>query len=203
MSVKQVLSTLLAVLGGLAVLAVLAAAAWLLLFDNQGAGSGPAPHEEAGELDAVEGTAVNIHLAHQERTPEDFTNLDVVERTTERSDVAAFSVEEMISGPTEEEADQGLYSELEVEPDSQSSCGGDDFQLEVEEGTFLVRMCRPTQNYGSGESDSIAVAQIAQTFSQFPDVEQTVVLDHEQRCFGDTSGQNDDCYQDLPESLRP
>ena len=80
--------------------------------------------------------------------------------------------------------------------------GGDDFAIEADEGAILIWMCRDALNYGDAHSDSVAVSQISQTMSQFPDARELFVFDKNRNCYGDTAGENA-CYERLPAGITP
>lgn len=203
MNVGKIVSIAFAVLGGLAILAIIVGAVWIFWLDDTPESlKGTMPHEEAATGDIENRVAVNLHFGHKDRTPDELANLEVVERTTSRSDLIAYTLEAMIEGPSEEEEKRGFYSELELASDSQSTCGGDDFQVDEAKGTFLVQICRETTNFGSTSGDVTALSQVAQTLSQFPDVERTVVLGPQENCLGEPSDDNQ-CYEDLPDRLTP
>ena len=199
---------LLAILGVMVLGAAAAGAVWLYGNGNdEDTDRGDqridqAAEEEVDEAEEDAMITVDIHFADEERTQTDFTDVVAVERETDRQDVAAFSLEQMIEGPNEDEQADGLFSELELAADSESACGGEDFSIETEDGVFVVWMCRMPENYGTTGGDAIAMTQITETMSQFPEVEDTVVLDMDRNCFGDRSGQNR-CYDDLPEGIEP
>lgn len=200
MSVKKIMSIILAVVGGLAVLGAIGFLVWALVM---GGNDETALPEEALEgQDYTPEVAVNIYFGHEEQTAEDYSNLAEARRSTPRSDLIAYTMEEMIAGPDEEERARGLFSELEVDDTQNSACGGDDFAIEADNDAFLIWLCRETINYGDGHADSVAVSQIYQTMSQFPDVGELFVFDRERNCYGDTEGVNE-CYERLPSGITP
>ena len=200
MNIKKILSGLLAVFGGLAVVAVIIGGVWFLFFDDDPGVDTSLP-DEALEGAGEEMVAVNVSFGDEAVTAQDPVALRDAERTTDRSDLIAFSIEEMIEGPDDGERDSGLYTELAMDEGSESICDGEDFSIDGEDGTFLIQLCRETINYGEGDADITALSQITQTLSQFPDVEQSVVLDLDSNCFADSDANT--CYDSLPESLMP
>lgn len=200
MSAKKIFSTLLAVAGGVAVLGALGFLAWALIMSGDDNGTG-LPEEALNGEEASTEIVTNVYFGDDE-TREDFSALGEVQRTTDRTDLIAYTMEEMIAGPTEEERSSGLYSELMIDEAEESTCGGDDFTIEADGGAILVWMCKDAHNYGDGHSDSVAVSQISQTMSQFPDVEELFVFDKNRNCYGDTEGENA-CYERLPAGITP
>jgi len=195
MSIKKIGSILLAAFGGIVLIGGIGVLAWAFISDS---GTSGIPTPETGEVGEPE-VLVNIHFGDEERTPQDPVDLAVIERSTSRNDLIAYTLEEMIAGPTEEEQQDGLYSELILAADSESNCDGD-FRIDNDETTFVVQLCRDTENYNDNDANIVTIAQILQTMSQFPDAEDVVILDRDDNCFGDTSGDND-CLDRIPSAL--
>ena len=200
MNVKKILSGLLAVFGGLAVVAVIIGGVWFVFFDDAPGVDTSLP-DEALQGGGDNMVAINVSFGDEGVTSQDPVALREAERTTDRTDLIAFSIEEMIDGPSDEELGSGLYTELAMAEGSESICDGEDFSIDGEDGTFLIQLCRETVNYGEGDADITALSQITQTLSQFPDVEQSVVFDPDGNCLADAGANT--CYDSLPESLMP
>jgi hypothetical protein len=159
-------------------------------------------NDVANEEDEIEETALNIYFIERPQSLDDFTHVVAVERATTREDVAAFSMEQLIEGPTQQEEERGLATELEFQEDSRSQCGGPDFTIAIENETAVVRLCRYTETFGTTGGDARVATQIEETMLQFATVDNVVILDPDENCFGDRSGMNL-CYDELPPDLVP
>jgi hypothetical protein len=142
---------------------------------------------------------VLVFFPHMEATAEDFTAVRAVERTTDREDVAAYAMEQLIAGPTERERADGFYTELRFLP-GESTCGGADFRLGLEDGHALVQVCRFPEQFHTTGGDAAVTGQIRRTLEQFRTVERVHLLDPEMRCYGDRSGE-DRCLGEIPPRL--
>jgi len=121
-------------------------------------------------------------------------------RKTFRKDVATFSVEQIIIGPTQIEVTaknlrptfgEGAF----VKFSSTSNCSGKDFSITVTEGDATVKFCRTTVLSGDS-SGNIVSQQITNTLKQFSSVKQVRVLNKAGNCFDDLSGLgSDQCWQ--------
>lgn len=201
--VKKVLNWILIGFGGLAVVAALGVIAWVgFSFLTRERIDIDTPDTQVAEGEVEEGFLVNLYFGHDDATFEDHYELEEVQRETDSEDLVTFSMEELISGPNQDERTRGLVSALVPVESSQSTCDGEDLLVEEEDGVFKFQVCRETEGYDDLVSRAIASAQVSQTMSQFPDVDIPVLLNHEEDCFYDPNDDNS-CYQDLPESLRP
>lgn len=124
--------------------------------------------------------------------------IDYVNRTTERSDLATFAVEEIIKGPTTEEQTQGLAATFGdgslIRFIGESNCGNKDFTISIEDRNATVRLCREIF-INNDNSSGIMRSQIAQTINQFSSVDQTRVLRVSGECADDMAGLTpEECY---------
>lgn len=124
---------------------------------------------------------------------DDFGYVEAVTRSTSRSDVATFLVEQYIIGPTAAEKATGLVSAFTLDDgalsfETPSDCGGDDFEILIESQVAVVRFCR----FVSSIDDAGAYVNVPlrATLEQFSTVDKVVVLDVENNCYNDASGIN-------------
>jgi hypothetical protein len=109
-------------------------------------------------------------------------------RSTNRSDVAAFAIENLITGPTAQETSQGLFTPLKLNGDS--NCGGKDFNINIDgsqKGT--IKFCKNIQTAGVGDDARIKTT-VEAALKQFSTITKVVILTKDDNCFGDQSGQN-------------
>lgn len=114
-----------------------------------------------------------------------------VVRTTTRSDVAKFAVEEIIKGPST--SDSSILGKTFGEnsfiwfTSQTSNCGGNDFIISIAEKIATVQFCKPTAMAGD-LSGSIVTDQITKTLKQFNTIEKVRVLNIAGDCLNDMSG---------------
>lgn len=120
----------------------------------------------------------------------------LVERSTGRKDVAAFTLEEIIKGPTASEKTkynlESTFGEsganTSVVFTSESDCGGKDFAITVKNGLADIRFCRDTSLAGD-TSGFIVENQIAETMKQFSTIDSVRIQTKSGNCFNDMRGQ--------------
>ena len=130
------------------------------------------------------------------------TDVVAVDRTSPSTNVATFAVEQIVAGPTQDEKNQGLFSQLHDSITGPSNCagqnavGGSDFLLTLnkkgtvdEQGTATLQFCREITSPGGGSDDRIK-AEVTATLTQFPTIQKVVILSKNGSCFGDESGLN-------------
>lgn len=124
-------------------------------------------------------------------TPDNTDYLTPVERSTDRSDIARFAIEQIILGPTEQEKKLTLQPTFgkgaSAEFASGSTCNGADFKVSIEKKLATVQFCRVTMLAGD-MSGFIIAEQIATTLKQFDTVDKVTVLNNKGNCFSDLSG---------------
>ncbi len=112
-----------------------------------------------------------------------------VDRTTTRSDVATFAIEQLIAGPTEDEQVGGLFSPLSLTGDS--NCSGKDFSINIDQTTKKATITFCKQISVSGTVDTAQVTTtVEDTLTEFTTIDSVAILTHEDHCFGDESGMN-------------
>lgn len=92
-------------------------------------------------------------------------------RGTDRDEVAAFSLSEMIKGPTEEEKAQGYYSEVVVDG---VLPGEEPFKIRIVNKVAYVDFTKPLK-FNSASSKERAKMQIEQTLTQFVTIDKVVI----------------------------
>lgn len=131
-----------------------------------------------------------------------FASVFPVNRTSPTLQVATFSVQLLIAGPTPDERSNGYFSELNSLFTGPSTCsasyptGGPDFKLVLnkkgslaEQGTTTIQFCRATASPGVGADARVRVEMNA-TLKQFSSIKKVVILDKDGHCFGDESGKD-------------
>jgi hypothetical protein len=111
-----------------------------------------------------------------------------VNRSTTRSDVATFSIEQLIAGPKPgTEMTSGLFTPVHLS--GSSNCGGKDFTITVNDTTnkATIKFCKDIVTAGVLE-DSRIQNVIGKTLTQFTNILTVTILDKNGHCFGDESG---------------
>jgi hypothetical protein len=120
---------------------------------------------------------------------QDFTKVAPVWRTTSRSSLAQFAIEQLIAGPTKDEQQRGLRPAFQLR--GAANCGRD-FTIAVSNRVAYLRFCRQVVSKGIGD-DARARTAIEQTLKQFPTIGSVVILNPDGSCFADQSG-DDRCF---------
>lgn len=110
-----------------------------------------------------------------------------LERLTDRQDILYFALEQLVKGPTSIESDQGFISPIELS--GISNCGGGDFNLLLLDGIFTVKMCKLLSSKAGSNSEDIQNL-IESTAKQFSEIKKVIILNSNNTCFGDSSGQD-------------
>lgn len=147
---------------------------------NKSADQQPAPLAETPPQ-----AAVTVYFS---KSPDSETNPTMVygvPRSLDGQTIAQSLVKELISGPTQEEKDNGFYGGIELT--GASSCGGQDFKLSVNDGTATLQFCRDHVSGGLAE-DTREQAQITTSLKQLPGISQVIILNQKNNClFGANS----------------
>lgn len=123
------------------------------------------------------------------KNPGQQKNLSYVEpvwRQTSNPGVAQFAIEQVITGPTNQEKKQGFLSPIRLQ--GASNCGKD-FTLSISAGVARLKFCKQVISGGIGD-DARATSSINATLKQFPTVRSVIILNRDGSCFGDMSGEN-------------
>ncbi len=111
-----------------------------------------------------------------------------VNRSTPRSDVATFAIEQLIAGPhTGTETTSGLFTPLHLS--GSSNCGGKDFTISVNDSTnkATIKFCKDIVTAGVLEDARIENV-ITKTLTQFTNILTVAIVNKDGHCFGDESG---------------
>jgi len=141
----------------------------------------PAPSESS--LDVV------VYYSSDPESYEDPTYSVPVDRTSNRTDIGTYTIEELISGPTSAERMLGLFTPIEL--GGTSNCDGDDFTLIINQQTKKARLqfCKEIVSAGIGD-DARIISTVNGTLTQFSTVDEVIILTRDGNCFGDESGMN-------------
>lgn len=145
----------------------------------------------------IEETKITVYMFDLDKfdLPDNTDYLIAVSRSTDRQDVATFAIEQIISGPTDEDK-EGAELDNTFGEDSfawftgASTCGGNDFSIDIStDKVATVKFCRTTMLAGD-MSGFIIEDQIRRTLKQFPTIEKVEILNNQGTCFNDMSGLN-------------
>src|SRR5690606_19513063 len=122
-------------------------------------------------------------------------------RLSTREDIATFTLEQIIDGPTEEDFNTNLgitrsFDDPAVSDDpflatieGESNCGGPDFEITSLTGKIAtVKFCKRVVTTGDFSS-GIIFEQFRKTLTQFPTIEKVRVLRNDNTCFNDSTEQ--------------
>jgi hypothetical protein len=120
---------------------------------------------------------------------EDPTYTVAVDRESNRTDIATFTIEELIDGPTATEELVGLFTPIELS--GTSNCSGKDFTLEIDEDAneAILQFCKTIVSAGIGD-DARIISTVTGTLTQFSTIDDVIILTKSGDCFGDESGMN-------------
>lgn len=123
-----------------------------------------------------------------------------VTRETSRKDLAAFSIEEIIKGPTtSEQTSSNLKPTFGQNNFAQfvtaSNCNGKDFTISIVEGDATLKFCRGTTL--SGDSSGYVISQqVNATLKQFSTIKRVRILNVDKKCFDSLAGlSSDQCWE--------
>jgi hypothetical protein len=129
---------------------------------------------------------VQIFFPQSPDSMNDFTKVVPVWRSTDRTGLAQFAVEQLVAGPTRAEQQRGLQPALRLK--GASNCGRD-FTISLDRGTAKLQFCRQVVSNGIGD-DARTQSAVRTTLKQFSTVRNVVILNPDGSCFGDQSGTN-------------
>lgn len=133
--------------------------------------------------------ALSVYFAKNPESLNDFAYTKAVSRTSNRADMGTYTIEQLIAGPTREEATLGLFSPLKDKLQGTSNCSGKDFTLSVANTIARLKFCRTVASAGIGD-DARITSTTTNTLRQFSSVNSVILLTSQGDCFGDMSGQN-------------
>src|SRR5919202_4327439 len=148
------------------------------------------------------GYPVKVYFSKHPQSDQHATAVFAVRRISPTLAVAAFTIGQLVVGPSRTETKAGYYSALAGLMHGPSDCGGPAVRImlnrrgtTVEPGTATVRFCR--RSMSGGIFDDVRVrSEITRTLTQFPSIKRVVILNKIGQCFGDLSGRNT-CLQPL------
>ena len=151
--------------------------------------------QPSAELGA-RGYPVRVYFSKHPQSDQNATAVFAVRRISPTLAVAAFTIGQLVVGPTRTETKAGYYSALAGLLHGPSDCGGPAVRImlnrrgqTVEPGTATLRFCR--RSMSGGIFDDVRVqSEISKTLTQFPSIKRVVILNKFGQCFGDLSGRN-------------
>ncbi len=148
----------------------------------------PTPMKTPTPTPTPTGEEIELQVFFSKR-PESNNDFDFTsgrEKNTTRKDVGTFAIQELIEGPSEDAQDQGLYSPIELQ--GESNCDGHDFTLFVEQnGEAVLQFCKDVKIAGVGDAARIE-STVTDTLEQFSTVETVTILTKDGSELGDLSG---------------
>lgn len=138
---------------------------------------------EAG--DGTEEIELQVYFPKNPESNDDFTYTEGVSRESARVDIGEFAIEQLIQGPSQQAQNQGLFSPIELE--GESNCDGQDFTLRVtDNGEAILQFCRQLEIAGVGDTARIQSA-VDRTLQQFSTVDTVTILTRDGSELGDLS----------------
>lgn len=127
------------------------------------------------------GNKIQIYFPTKNVSEGELAALQVVEREFEGEQEARFAIAQLISGPTEEEKNQGLYEPIKLagEPVCPS-----DFLLSIYKGVARLKFCQGIVIAGIGDVARVETA-IDATLTQFENIDKVAILNPDGGCFGE------------------
>lgn len=128
--------------------------------------------------------SLKVYFSKSLENPDD---VEFVTRTTTSTKLVQFALDELVKGPSKtEKTDLKIFSSLVFE--GKSNCGTD-YTYTLKEKKATLKFCKTIK--GSGVmSDARIISSIKQTLFQFEEIDQVIILDMNDNCFGDMSGLN-------------
>ncbi|BAU64419.1 hypothetical protein STA3757_17910 [Stanieria sp. NIES-3757] len=136
---------------------------------------------------------VKIFFPIAPKLSQSFTDTQAVLRITNSLGVARFAIEQLIKGPTKLEKQVGLIAPIKLI--GQSNCG-ENFKLSLTQGVAILQFCQTVLTGGVGD-DARLTTSIQKTLSQFPTINQIILLNQDGGCLNDLKGDNS-CQKNLP-----
>lgn len=129
---------------------------------------------------------VKVFFPKNPKSMEDYTYVEPVVRTTGKTSLAGFAIEQLIAGPTTQEKTSGLFNPIKLE--GKSNCGSD-FSLDLSKGVAKLQFCKKVIGGGTLDDARTKMA-IDATLKQFSNITSVIVLDTKGNCLNDQSGEN-------------
>jgi hypothetical protein len=113
-------------------------------------------------------------------------SLSFVERLTNRKDVVTFVIDELIKGPNTTEQSQKIYTPIVLS--GSSNCGNGDFSTIVSGDKITIKFCKALT---TSNAENVNIKEVLETtLKQFSGIQKVVILNSNNTCFGDTTGQD-------------
>lgn len=126
--------------------------------------------------DLVENKQIKIFFG---KNPVSFDSSNIVcsvIRETNSTDLISFALDELIKGPTSEEASEGLYSEINLV--GESNCEGKDYKYTIDNGNLTVQFCKRLDLADEMQGDCV-VKTVTQSIMAIDKVDRLTILDFE------------------------
>jgi hypothetical protein len=131
---------------------------------------------------------VSVYFSKHPDSDDDPGKTFAVKRTSPDIGVAKYAIAEILKGPNANEISEGYFTTVALR-DATSVCSGQDFTVVIKDGTATLKFCRPFDHRGvvaDGQADS----ELKATLKQFSSVNKVVILNWQDNCEFDLSGQN-------------
>lgn len=143
--------------------------------------------ENSSSSSSAESVTVKVYFSKDPSSMDDPNVVVAVDRTTTRTDIATFAIEELIDGPSATEQVNGLFTPLVFT--GASSCSGKDFTLSISSGKATLQLCKIVELGGVLDGERVRQT-VEKTLKQFSTVTKVVILNRDGSCFNDLSGQD-------------
>ena len=134
---------------------------------------------------AASSVSLKVFFSKNPESMNDFTYTQLVIRSTDRKDVGAYVIEQLIAGPAASETSTGLVTPLKLS--GESNCAGKDFSLNIVNKVATLKFCKLIKTSGIGD-DARVKSVVNENLKQFSTIEKVVILTKDNTCFGDESG---------------
>lgn len=124
--------------------------------------------------DLVENKQIKIFYG---KNPVSFDSSNIVcsvIRETNSTDLISFALDELIKGPTSEEALEGLYSEINLV--GESNCAGRDYRYGLDDGNLTIQFCKKLDIADEIQSECV-IKTVTQSLMAIKSVSSVNILD--------------------------
>jgi hypothetical protein len=132
---------------------------------------------------------ISVYFSKRPDSDDDPSKVFPVKRISPDLGVGTFAITELLKGPNETESANGYFSTANLRSGSVSNCGGKDFTLTISGGTATLKFCRVFDHRGV-VADGQAESEIKATLKQFSSIQKVVILNAQNDCEFNLSGQN-------------
>lgn len=131
---------------------------------------------------------VKVFFSKHPESDDDPSKVFPVSRISPDLGVAKYVIQQLLIGPTAQEAARGYFSTVRVRDDA-SNCGGADFTISIKNSVATLQFCRTFDALGS-VADGQAKETINASLLQFSSITKTIILTKNGDCQFDMSGLN-------------